>query len=175
LSIAYLAGHVLDPKYGLQVIPMNKSRRSGFEAWLPVANKNKTLWTTVQHGAIEKEAILAISVTHPVSTHVEEYLRHSGMVDMPRLYIQPSRGVGPEAIADGEYAWNLGYELSSALRRLLPSTCHTVHIFMSVPASMAYILGNTLRWISPKVQLYEHDFEGNHAIARYSPSITITN
>jgi hypothetical protein len=175
LSIAFLAGHVLDPKFGTRIIPMNKSRRKGFEAWPPAAHQNQPMWRTKQNGTITSEVVLAISVTHPIGGHLEDYLRQSGMVGIPEIEFEPSRGIGSEVISDAEYAWNLGYELSSSLRRLLPGSCHSAHIFMSVPASMAFILGNTLRWITRKVQLYEHDFEGKNAVARYSPSITIPN
>jgi hypothetical protein len=68
----------------------------------------------------------------------------------------------------------MGYELQRSLRELLPSSCERMHLFFSGPAALAYILGNTLRYIVPSVQLYEHDFEGGNAEHRYSPSISLS-
>ena len=79
----------------------------------------------------------------------------------------------PTAVSGGTHAWQLGYQLAEQLRERFPETCQTVHLFFAGPVALAYILGHTLRHITPNIQLYEYDFEGQHGDRTYYPSLRI--
>ena len=173
LSIAFFVGHLLDPKYGIRVIPAQKTRTSGYEFWRePVVSKKK-LWQFKKQGKIDKEVIIGISVTNPIANHLINYVKTAKLKKLPIILFQPTHGVGPKAIIDGIHAWQLGFNLQTLLRNIIPSSCQKIHFFYSGPVALAYILGNTLRFIANSVQLYEHDFEGTLRKDRYYPSIKL--
>lgn len=174
LSIAYYFGHLISPTYGLRVVPVQKDRKTGYDFWAEPARKPEgQFWRVSQTGDIATEAVLGISVTHQVERHVSDYLRTTELDHLPRILSEPRAGTGPLAVADGTHAWALVFELAGTLRRIVPNSCRKLHLFMAVPAALAYLLGNSLRWIVPEVQLYEHDFEGARIPQRYYPSIHI--
>lgn len=178
LSIAYLMGHLLNPKYGIQAIPAQKTRQTGYEYWIePADQTSETLWTVTHtgQGGSGSEAIVAISVTNPVEQHLERFLASAGLGSGTVIHFKPVQGTGSRAVPDGAAAWSMAQEVQRVLRDTLPATCKTVHLFFSGPAALAYILGNTLRYVAPSVQLYEHDFEGGSVEERYFPTICITN
>jgi hypothetical protein len=177
LSIAFLVGHLLNPKYALQVVPAQKTRQAGYEFWIePEKPIQDALWKLHRVGGdIAEEAVVGISVTNPIDQHLSQALSALSLQSLPQLLFRPASGIGPRAVRDGEQAWNLGYELQRILREMIPGTCQKVHLFFSSPAAFAYILGNTLRFIAPAVQLYEHDFEGGTIEHRYYESILLAN
>ncbi|MGD0337611.1 MAG: SAVED domain-containing protein [Bacteroidota bacterium] len=173
LSIAYFIGHLINPKYGIQIIPIHKSRRFGYEEWTPSSHKTQQLWDIESSGIITDEVIICISVTNPLYNHLEPFLHLEKLNNLPKIIIKTLNGIGAEAVKNGEHAWQLGYELQTILRQTLPADCRIVHLFYSGPAALAYIIGNTLRNVVQEVQLYEHDYEGRENEMRYSKSISI--
>jgi len=175
LSIAFMAGQLINPKYGIRIVPIQKSSINGFEIWKQAKKMDTQLWNVEQNGLIKEQVVVCISVTNPVKKHVLPYLSENGLNEFARIELEPKSGIGPQSVADGDYAWQLGYDLRQVLRKILPTDCHTVHLFMSLPVALAYILGDNLRSIAPNIQLYEHDFEGQNGKQRYSKSININS
>ena len=173
LSIAFAAGYLLDPKFGLQIVPVQKNPRTGYEIWPRPAGKRNDVWEYKSIGKVGREAIVAVSVTHPVEQHLAAFLEGTPLARLPRLCLAPRDGIGPQAVRDGDHAWHLGYGLQVMLRNALPATCNTLHVFLAGPAALAYIIGNTMRGVAPSIQLYEHDFEGGDKAARYYPSLAL--
>jgi len=171
LSIAFLAGALVNPKSFPLIIPAQKTRASGYELWKEPRSSKNNLWKTDVTENIDGEVIIAISVTNPIENHLLPFIQSAGLESLSRIHLQPANGVGPNVVSNGEHAWQLGFELQTLLRRLLPAGCHKLHLFFSCPAALAYILGNALRHVTPIIQLYEHDFEGRKSELRYSPSI----
>lgn len=83
-----------------------------------------------------------------------------------------SRG-STAGVEDEAFYWQLGERLGIHLRETLPAGCRKVHLFFSVPAALAFILGDSLRNVVPEIQLYEHDFEGRNIERRYYPSVKL--
>ncbi len=175
LSIAFLMGHLLDPKYSVQPIPAQKSRQSGYELWgEPTVCSPGPAWNVARSGSDTAcEAVIGISVTNPVGKHLDYFLGTAGLDSALRIDFIPFNGVGPRAVVDGAAAWSMGYEVQKVLRGVLPASCSKVHIFFAGPAALSYILGNALRYIAPSVQLYEHDFQGGTVEKRYYSSICL--
>ena len=173
LSIAFFAGHLISPKHRIQVIPTQKSG-STYEPWEPNGSEPApNLWTCQSVREIDTEVLLGISVTHDIQEHLHTTLVEEGLSDVPRILVCPTGGVGRTAVSGGAHAWHLGVQLEKWLRERLPQTCQTIHLFFAGPVALGYILGHTLQYITPCIQLYEHDFEGVRGGQRYYPSLRL--
>ena len=173
LSIAFLAGHLISPKHRIQIIPTQKEGID-YALWAQNApDTNDDLWQFKTVGEINKELILGISVTHQIQTDLQPYLEAENLNDLPQILVCPTGGADPRAVCDGDHAWQLGHQLAKRLREILPHTCHKIHLFFAGPVALGYIFGHTLRHITPQIQLYEHDFEGQRGRQKYYPSLCI--
>ena len=173
LSIAFLAGSMISPKHRIQIIPTQKEG-SDYALWEPEASDtNDDLWQLKTVGEIDKELILGISVTHQIHKQLQPYLEAEGLSDLPQILVCPTAGVSHNAVSGGAHAWQLGHQLANQLSAVLPHTCHTIHLFFAGPVALGYILGHTLRHITPFIQLYEYDFEGQHGVRKYYPSLRV--
>ncbi len=171
LSIAFLIGCLTDPKYGIRIIPAQKTRTSGYEFWPEPKDSRAGLWEITAPEVLESEqVVVGISVTNPIQSHLFPFLDQTELRPLPRILLQPSSGVGPKAVSGGDHAWQLAFGLQTLLRQRLPEACHTVHLFLSLPCALAFIIGNTIRYVTREIQVYEHDFEGRAAF-RYYPSV----
>jgi len=172
LSIAFFTGFLIDPKYGIQIIPVQKSMATGYDEWpVPKSQKNG-LWEMNIAKKIETEVVVGISITHPISNHLLPYLKTQNLDTFTFIELQPIEGVGPLVIRNGEHAWQLAFELRNILDNALSSDCTKLHFFYAGPVAFAYIMGNAIRYITKNIQLYEHDFEGTTEF-RYYPSIQL--
>lgn len=168
LSIAFLAGHLINPKYNISVIPVQNDK-----IWLRPSEKLiEELWHMDFIGCIDTEVVVGVSVTHSVEEHLYPFLESKGLMELPKILAHPINGTGLNAIYDGDHAWHLGFELMTRLRKDIPNNCHTIHFFFAGPVALAYILGHTLRYVTKVTQLYEFDYEGT-TNERYYPSICI--
>ncbi len=173
LSIAFFAGHLISPKHGIQIIPTQQGG-SDYTLWAQNApDTNDGLWQFKTVGEINKELILGISVTHQIQTDLQPYLETENLNDLPQILVCPTGGADPRAVCDGDHAWQLGCQLAKRLREMLPHTCHTIHLFFAGPVALGYILGHTLRGITPLTQLYEYDFDKERDMLRYYPSLRV--
>lgn len=173
LSIAFLAGHLISPKHRIEIIPTQKEG-SNYAIWEPSkSNIKDDLWHLKIVGAVDRELILGISVTHQIQPHLQPYLEVEGLSNLPQVLVCPTGGACHNAVSGGDHAWQLGFQLADRLREMLPHTCHKIHLFFAGPVALGYILGQTLRHITPLIQLYEHDFEGWRGTQRYYPSLRI--
>ncbi len=175
LSIAFLAGNLADPKFGMRIVPAQKPTDMGYEFWRrPAGSPSGDLWDCVPHGSVGEEAIVGVSVANRIDQHLNDYLdSDAGLKPLPRLLFAPKAGVGRTSVRSGAEAWQLGESLGIYLRDTLPTRCRRIHLFFSVPVAMAFILGDSLRNVVPKIQLYEHDFEGGTIEHRYYPSVSL--
>ena len=173
LSIAFFAGHLISPKHRIQILPIQKSK-SDYALWDPsVPDTDTELWNIQTVGEISEELILGISVTHSIQKQMQPYLETVGLADLSQYLVYPTKGTGLNAISDGNYAWQLAYQLKDKLHQIIPNTCRKIHLFFAGPVALGYILGHTLRHIVPVFQLYEHDFEGLRYKNRYYPSLQV--
>ena len=173
LSIAFLAGHLISPKHRIEIIPTQKEG-SNYALWEPSKSDiNDDLWHLKIVGAVDRELILGISVTHRIQTYLQPYLEVEGLSNLPQVLVCPAGGASHNAVSGGDHAWQLGFQLAGRLREMLPDTCRKIHLFFAGPVALGYILGHTLRHITSQIQLYEHDFEGQRSERRYYPSLRI--
>ena len=169
LSIAFLAGSMISPKHRVRIIPAQKE-----ELWESNgADTEVALWQFKTVGEVGAELVIGISVTHSVEADMQSYLVSKGLSDLPQILVQPIGGTNPNVVSDGNQAWLLGDQLASQLREILRNEGRKIHIFFAGPVALGYILGYALRCITPIIQLYEHDFEGQRYKERYYPSLRV--
>ena len=164
---------MISRKHRIQIIPIQKNEKD-YALWTSkVPDIDTELWQLQTDEEIGEELILAVSVTHSIQKQMQSYLETEELSDLPQILVHLTKGAGPNAIPDGNYAWQLGYQLEQRLREILPNTCQKIHLFFSGPVALGYILGNTLRQIVPVFQLYEHDLEGLRYKNRYYLSLQV--
>ena len=174
LSIAFFVGHLVSRKHRIRIIP-TQMNGSDYALWEQTPSDTySNLWMFQTVGKIDKEVILEISVTHHIQKQLQSYLSIQEYSELPRIQVAPIGGVGFHSVSGGIHAWQLGYQLAEQLRERIPDTCQTVHLFFAGPVALAYILGHTLRHITPYIQLYEYDIEGQRGDQTYYPSLRIT-
>ena len=175
LSIAFFAGHLVSRKHRIQIIPTQK-HGSDYTLWEQSApNADTDLWMFQTVGKIDEEVILEISVTHNIQKQLQSYLSTQEYNEFPHIRVAPIGGIGFNSVSGGTHAWQLGYQLAEQLREMIPEPCQTIHLFFAGPVALAYVLGHTLRHITPQIQfqLYEYDFEGQRGYRKYYPSLRI--
>lgn len=173
LTICFLVGYLLNPKYGIQIIPVQKSNSTGYELWPIKGTQIESNWNYDLSKEIADEVILCISLTSDIKLHFENYYKNSSIADIPVIYLSPQAGLGPLAIHDGAHAWALSLNLRNMLEKLLPAQCNKFHLFISAPAAFSYILGNTIGYKLSNINLYEYDFEGKKYQNRYKFSFKL--
>ena len=177
LSIAFAAGSLLNPKSGLQLVPVQKTLGRGFEAWeCPPSISGDASWIVDrayegQH-AEEAEVVVMVSVTHEVDREAEAYLTSAGLDSLPRLRVRPSDAIGPLAVRDAAHGWSLAMTIAPAVRAHLPRRCRRIHLFYSGPAALAFLIAANSGGLPP-IQVYEHDFEGMTIADHYYPTLEL--
>jgi hypothetical protein len=174
-SVAFLAGHLLPEKMGINVEVVQHSGR-GTSFW-SFANGQETIsgsWEFVQetchHGAAE--SALAIGLTHNIRDDVVRYIWES-LPSVGRVVLAlPAGGPSSSAVRDGAHAEELANQLTQYLRfkGIGLSAENRVHIFSAAPNGFVFCLGRKMQSF-PHWTLYEYDF-GSGIVGAYSPSIT---
>ncbi|MES2571899.1 MAG: SAVED domain-containing protein [Verrucomicrobiota bacterium] len=177
LTIAYVTGHTLDPKMGVEIILLQNGS-NGEHAW---TFDDET--SSADHGPewkVEEVALgdgpeqaVAISLTHDVQLDVAEYLRKDRPQIGSIIHFTAANGFGQGAVKGGAHARRLAEELVRVVReeRTTAGRATPLHLFVSAPNAFVVALGRLGRALG-KVSLYEHDF-GSGLTGAYAPSLTI--
>jgi hypothetical protein len=172
LSIAWYAGHLLDPKSGVSVLLRQKSKAKGIELWDVAEARQPPLaptWALSIEDAVGDELGLVISVTHDSFVDTKRYLREEVPSVGPIIRAALPR-LGPQAISDGPHARWLADELIRVVGPTVASRRpRRVHIFPACPAALAFLLGQEARVWGPAT-IYEFSF-GN-ADRTYRPGMS---
>jgi hypothetical protein len=173
LSIAWYAGHLLDPKAGVRVLLRQRTKGKGVDLW-DVAVARRTAgapaWNLSTEDAGGDELAVVISVTHDGFVDAERYVRAS-LPAVGAIVHAALPSPGPQAINDGPHArW-----LADELVRLIGATTARVrpkhvHIFPACPAALAFLIGQEARVWGPAT-IYEFDF--GSANRAYRPGMSM--
>lgn len=174
-SIAFLAGHFLPEKMGVNVEVIQHSGR-GISLWNFTNGEGASSgsWEFVEeechHGGTEWA--LAIGLTHNIKDDVLRYVAESLPSVGHVVLALPAGGPSSLSVRDGAHA----EELAGQLIQHLQSTGsglgaeNRVHIFSAAPNGFTFCLGRKMQPF-PLWTLYEFDFCSGKTGA-YSPSIT---
>lgn len=176
-SVAFALGYLLEAKAGIETSFYQRGQ-AGIEKrewrWGDGTVPAGDLWRPFEPQLRDSEVddlALAISVTQPTLTKVQEYLTTSGLAvhalyhaEVP-LPAQDSVESGAHAARLAQTLHNSFYGRESRLRR------GTLHLFGAAPNAFFFFLGRlAIPW--GRIQLYEFDFRGN-GDQTYSPSILL--
>ena len=175
-SIAFLAGWELNPKSGIDIVPVQDSL-TGRHVWrnVPVSpdiEKQYPSWEVIDsklESTDGPDAVLAVSATHDIEMDVLKYIGKNvgtaGHIIHCRLVSS-----GHASVKDGTHAYLLVQRLVAAVRELRSGQGGMLHIFFAAPNGLMFLFGRHAHVLG-KLLLYEHDFEAGGA--EYYPAISI--
>ena len=175
LCISFFAGRCLNPKSGICVNPIQKVLGQGCQVWTydsqPVNDQCLDWIFEKKTASIESEdIILIISATHDITPSVEEYLQNSNVNYSYILSCSIQGNCSYTSIQGGCHAKALAESIVRELgKRTLQQKRGRIHIFMAVPVSFAFFLGQMSLNLGRAI-LYEYDFE-RKCHATYYPTI----
>ncbi|MBT2639371.1 SAVED domain-containing protein [Bacillus sp. ISL-39] len=162
-AIAFTAGHYLDPKSGLSIVPVQKGLK-GREIWRPNQHTRKeeySLWEVENHLINEngEDIVIIIEMTHSAYEDVKSYIDENkvNVKSIIRFYFES--GPSFNTIQDGIHALILANELSNKLNNLEKGDRRKpYHFFGSGPNGFWFFLGQLSKNFG-SLTLYEYDFE----------------
>jgi hypothetical protein len=174
-SIAYLAGHLLPEKIGVNIeVVQHSGGGTSFWSFSSGQETSSGLWEFVEEtchqGAVE--SALVIGLTHNIRDNVVHYIQES-LPSVGRIIVAlPAGGPSSASVQDGAHAEELANQLTRYLRSkgISINAENRVHIFFAAPNGFVFCLGRKMQSF-PHWTLYEYDF-GSGVIGAYSPSIT---
>jgi hypothetical protein len=175
-SIAFAAGHSLNPKSGVQVAIRQKVMGQ-WDVWrtsMCLQHRNpEDLWQVVNTptGAEGAEVALCVNITHNALKDVELFVRSNPRIGrIVSVSILPAPG--PTSIRNGDHALELAQGVAAILKdRSADERREILHLFGAAPNGFMFVLGQ-LSHSFGRIQLYEYDFESNTPGA-YTPSIKL--
>ncbi|WP_197491579.1 SAVED domain-containing protein [Bacillus sp. SJS] len=162
-SVAFTAGFFLDPKSGVNVVPVQKGL-SGREIWRPNSNVPKErypVWKIEQENIDENgnDIVIVIEMTHHANEDVKEFIGSNNLSVKSVIRFHFEDGPSYSSIQDGIHARYLANDISLTLNKLSKEDRkRRYHIFGSGPNGFYFFLGQFSRSFG-QVSLYEYDFE----------------
>jgi hypothetical protein len=175
-SIAFTAGYCLDPKSGVQVIPV-QSGPLGKRAWNPDVNAAPVEGLFVDIGPemlnpSGSELVVGLSITHDVSADVRAFTGRHLPGAAAYLHLAASPGPSNTVIRDGTHAWHLAQDAVRRIRAELAARgVSRVHLMAAAPNALMFFLGRMGRSLGP-ITLYEFDFDAP-TLGAYTPAIRL--
>ena len=180
VSIAFTCGHLLDPKSGIEIAPVQ--RTSGRHEWpsSPATNIDRSglpepLWNleSCALGEGQSDLIIAVSVTTNVLDDVKEYVDSKIPKASRILHYEVRPSASGSSVMSGAHGWFLANELMAQVKqeRTPEERSGTVHLLAAAPVGFMFFAGRLSRGIR-RVALYEYDFE-EAALGAYLPSLLL--
>lgn len=177
-TVAFLAGWELNPKSGVNIVPVQDSS-TGRHIWSsetisPEIEKQYPTWQITKtrlEPSGGAETILALSVSHDIEKEVLTYAQHRIKTASSLIHCRlPS--FGPTSIANGTHAQLLAQNLVASVRAMRGDQHHpgVLHTFFSAPNGLMFLFGRLAHVLGHQV-LYEHDFEAGGPA--YCPSVSV--
>lgn len=174
-SIAFAAGYCLDPKAGIDAVPVQPSTR-GCAIWRPALAYDAHVYppfavTERPISSAGRDVAIALGATVEVLPDVEAYVV-AHLPDVGRIVaFTPRDGAGPDAVLDGTHAQILARQIAAYCRthRTPDERCGRLHLFPAAPNGLVFFLGQLSRGLGSCVT-YEYDFEQNQP-GGYRPAL----
>lgn len=173
-SLAFAIGYVMEAKSGFDFV-LRQSTRTGKALYFSQEDPQPlgVLWNRDTERPIQpaaRDVALAISVSWPILTDVEEYVEASGLQVGRIVPVSIAPEPGQRSIRGGAHAMELAQQLSNIIRqRSREERKGTLHVFVSAPNAFLFFLGQLARGFG-SVQLYEHN-HSTGVLGNYRPSL----
>ncbi len=161
-SIAFASGYYLDPKTGIDVLPVQPGL-GGRAVWGrgSLTGKAASQWSseTVPIRDDGHQLAVALSATRLIRGDVELFANRA-LPEVGRILHLQLPHPGPESISSGEEAFSLAQEVIDTIHGVRSEderhspTC----LFWAAPNGFAFFLGQLGRALGP-CELYEYDFD----------------
>lgn len=182
-SIAFTTGYLIQAKAGVDVtLPQRGIKGSPVWSMSDPIPADAAAWEA--HPSVPDDfpfvpgaddVAVVIEASNPVLPAVGKYLRRKGLQPPTighLIYATPTCGPGQTSLQSGGHAYRLAEDLCNRIHAYVSSRdVGTIHIFASAPNALLFFIGRLSRKF-PRIQLYEHDFEGQKNLV-YIPSITL--
>jgi hypothetical protein len=172
-SVAFLLGHLIEPKLGADIAILQ-----GGEPWTirpSLLGSIKQSWSIVQQDleAGGTDLVLAISVTRDVTPAVRGFVAECIRSACKLVEASPISGPSVRAIEHGTQALAMAEQLVTAVRaiRTAQKIQGRIHVFLSAPNAFSFFLGQVFRPLGA-VQMYEYNFEQPEG-CEYWPSLAL--
>lgn len=169
-SIAFILGRLMNPKTGINAVPVQKTV-NGSKIW-EIESKNGNEYEKLSLG--EKslsndnfDVAFVISITRNIERCVEEYIIKE-QLQIGKIYYCSFDMPSIDTIIDGTYAWTVSKQVS----QWIEGACNNegaLHLFMSCPVALAFNLGR-MSLSYGKGRIYDYDFE-NKKTGTYFPAL----
>ncbi|WP_185805425.1 SAVED domain-containing protein [Bacillus canaveralius] len=162
-SLAFTAGHFLDPKSGVSAVPIQKGLK-GRDIWRPESKTSieiDTMWQFDQEIINQngQNVVIIIEITHAAYADVKRYIDENQMSVKSVFRFYFKIGTSYNVIQDGFHAMQLANEISKVLNgQEKEDRIKHYHFFGSGPNGFWFFLGQLSRSFG-NLSLYEHDFE----------------
>lgn len=176
ISIAFAAGHTINPKAPATFIPIQRNQFREPESW--GISRNLTRRDGWKKDAVEldnagSELAVAVGITHAVGTDVKDFVGRELRTVKLFVSFEVDPATGPTSIRDGDHAFQLANDLAAAvMQQVKTEGLSAVHIFAAAPVGFMFYLGRALH--TPKgcsIHLYEYDFDSK-GIGAYKRSLS---
>jgi hypothetical protein len=178
MSIAFACGYLLDPKSGVDVVPVQ--RTSGKQEWHPAVDPSEArlglpgeLWNMdpVPLRADRQDLVIALSVTQDVFEDVAAYAQKNLPSASRILNFEVSPGASQFSVRSGTHALLLAEDLMTRFKdaRSSGERVGTVHRFAAAPTGFMFFAGRFARGLG-RCMVYEFDFESG-GLGAYEPAL----
>jgi hypothetical protein len=175
LSIAFIAGYLLDTKSGIEIYPYQKTSK-GRKLWIPdiKISNNYPDWNIqyIKTTEEEQDVALVINITHNILVEVKYYIKEQNLNISKIIDCSISGQQSNHSIVDGNHAKILSDAIARIVKkRSINEKRNKLHIFSAAPAAFMFFLGQLSRSFG-RIIIYEYDFDGSSNLS-YSPSFEI--
>lgn len=175
-SVAYLSGHLLDPKLNLNVAIAQARGSSPWEVDSSQISKVDDRWKEqFSLGGESGDLIVGVGITRSVSDDVEAYIRTAQFEIQTFLNLELQGGPSQWAIADATDAYGLAQHAVNRLIKLRKerNIIGPTHLFIAGPNIFSFFFGQLARPLG-EIRLYEYNF-GSGKTGAYTPSMNINH
>ena len=169
-SIAFILGRLMNPKTGINAVPVQKTV-NGSEIWdIKSQNCNEYKKLSLREKSLSNdkyEVAFVISITRNMEQYVEEYIIEE-QLQIAKIYYCSFDITSIDSIIDGTHAW----EISKQISHWIEGACSKegfLHLFISCPVTLAFNLGK-MSLSYGKGRIYDYDFE-KRKIGTYFPAL----
>lgn len=160
LTIAFIAGRILNSKSGLNTIPVQKTVNGLYDWGISSKDDDDGYdYFKVSDELINKDGqdiAVAISISNDIYCDVVNYIQDNNL-SINTAYYLTLPNLGNNSISNGYHAWLLANQINDVIGKR-KNKRGVIHIFVSGPTALMFNLGK-LSMSYGRIQLYEYDFQ----------------
>lgn len=170
-SVAFIAGRILNPKSGIEVIPEQRTN-NGIEVWDTKKQKgNEYEKLSLKIECLDKKSCniaFALSITRNIEREVVNYINDKKL-SIGKICFCSFAMPSIDSIVDGKHAWEISKQISHWIEENLIDRKEELHIYIAAPVSIMFNLGK-MSLSYGRGQIYDYMLE-NGKSGTYFPAL----